>query len=189
MAMSAVEAVRPITRQDYARMGEAGIFEGERVELVLGIVRRRAVIGTAHAYVVGQLTAWLVPVLLDRADVRIHLPVAAGPDGEPEPDVAVCPPGLYLDDHPHEAWLVIEVAQSSLKLDRGDKAVTYAAMGVPEYWIVNLVDEVVEVHRAPGSEGYATVEPVGRSGMLTVPGFPEVTIPVSGLLPDRKSVV
>jgi len=55
----------------------------------------------------------------------------------------------YVDAHPATAPLIVEVADSSLRLDRRFKAGLYARAGLPEYWIVNLLDGTLEVHREP----------------------------------------
>ena len=177
------ESIRRFTRREYHELGRTGIFDQERVELVHGIIRRKPVIGPRHAYTVGQLMKLFVRLVGSQAEVRVQQPVAASDDSEPEPDVAVCPPGNYLDDHPEVAWLIVEVAASSLKMDRGEKARVYAAMGALEYWVVNLKDGVVEVHRAPGPEGYATVEIAQRGAELRVPGLPDVVVAVDQILP------
>src|SRR5262249_33482922 len=86
--------------------------------------------------------------------VRIQLPLGLGPDSEPEPDVAVVRGDArdFLADHPATAALVVEVSDASL-LDRRLKARIYARAGITDYWIVNLVDRVVEVHRDPIAAG------------------------------------
>ncbi|MBM4440226.1 MAG: Uma2 family endonuclease [Candidatus Rokubacteria bacterium] len=83
--------------------------------------------------------------------VQVQSPIALDRRSEPEPDVCVVSgaPRDYVDAHPTRAALVVEVAQSGLRLARGRKAVAYARAGIADYWIVNLVDRVVEVHREP----------------------------------------
>ena len=78
---------------------------------------------------------------------------------------------------PSEAHLIIEVADSSLRYDRGDEAQRYAACGVPEYWVVNLLDRVVEVHRAP-SAAYREVTSVVQGGRMQLLAFPDVELMV-----------
>jgi Uma2 family endonuclease len=120
----------------------------------------------------------LVRALGDRANIHVQAPFAAPGESEPEPDIAVVPPGDYLDEHPRTAWLIVEVAESSVVRDRA-KARLYAAAGVTEYWIVNLTEGVVEVHRDPHTDGYAGIVRCDREQVLTVPGFPDVSVAVS----------
>lgn len=118
-------------------------------------------------------------MLGDRADVLVQLPFAAGDLSEPEPDVAVVP--VSEPTHPSKAILIIEVAQSSLKEDRG-KASLYAAAAVPEYWIINLVDNVIERHAQLKNGAYTKVTNHGRGEPLAVPSFEDVTLRIDELI-------
>jgi Uma2 family endonuclease len=177
-------SVRPIRRVEYDKLVEAGTFEGERVELLYGVVVRMSPIGPRHNYSVQELNARFVRALHGRAVVRIQMSFAASDDSEPEPDLAVVPPGKYWLEHPRSASLVIEVAETSIKDDR-QKAILYGSSNVDEYWIVNLVDDEVEVYRAP-SDGTFRERTVQRRGAeLTMLAFPDVLLRVDDLLPPR----
>jgi Uma2 family endonuclease len=178
----------PITRAEYDDLVRRGALEEARVELLHGRIVSMSPIGTAHVYSVTQLGRLLVEALGRRATVRVQAPFAAPDESEPEPDVAVVAPGDYLDDHPGTAWLIVEVADSSLARDRA-KASLYAAAGVAEYWIVNLVDGVVEVHREPrGREGaaFASTSLHGRDDLLRLAAFAEVEVRVADVLPPQR---
>jgi hypothetical protein len=95
------------------------------------------------------------------------------------------PPGDYLSEHPGRAFLLIEVADSSLQDDRRIKGLLYAAAGVPEYWIVDVAGGAVEVHRDPRAEGYASVMRFAREAVLAVPGFEDVLVPVGEIVPPQ----
>ncbi len=123
--------------------------------------------------------------------VRTQLPLALGQDSDPGPDVSVVRDRREDDtDHPTAAVLVAEVADSSLAEDRDRKAGIYAAAGVPEYWIVNLIDRTLEVYLLPGPD---PVHPSGWSygpaavlapGQTVNPlGMPGVSVRVDDLLP------
>jgi Uma2 family endonuclease len=124
--------------------------------------------------------------------VRAGLPVALDDESEPEPDVCVVPGGPrdYLDAHPRRPALVVEVAQSSLAIDRGIKAGLYARAGIADYWIVNLVDRQVEVRRRPVAASdarygwrYADVS-VHREGESVAPlAMPDAPVAVADVLP------
>jgi Uma2 family endonuclease len=80
--------------------------------------------------------------------------------------------------HPNRAFLIVEVADTSLNLDRQEKAELYARAGVPEYWIVNLAGRIIERHSEPADGTYARVTPF-RSGETVAPlAFPDVELPV-----------
>lgn len=158
-----------------------GVFEGDRVELIRGSLVEMAPNDPEHASPIDTLNALLVRALGDRALVRIQQPIVAGDESEPEPDVAVVPPGRYAREHPSAAYLVIEVAASSLRKDREVKAPLYAASGFEEYWIVNVAERVVEVHRGPTPEGYASSSRHAMGAILRPLAFADITVPVSAL--------
>jgi Uma2 family endonuclease len=148
-ALLAPEEVRPLSRAEYDRLVELDFFEDERVELLRGALVRMSPQGAAHANAPARVMKQLILALGDRAVVRAHSPLSLGDWSEPEPDIAVVPPGDYSRSHPATALLVVEASDSSLRKDRRIKAELYAEHEIPEYWIVNLVESVVEVHMAP----------------------------------------
>src|SRR5262245_50843815 len=150
------EMVRPITRSEYDRMVELGMFEDERVELLRGVLVKMSPQQAPHASTVQKLNRLLMAALGDRFSVRIQSPIALSDDTEPEPDVAVVPFGDYEVEHPTTALLIIEVSDTTLRKDRG-KAAMYASAGIGEYWIVNLGGRAVEVYTAPERGRYAEV--------------------------------
>ncbi len=139
-------------------------------------------IGPEHGDAVDRATYHLIQALGSRARVRTQGAFAASDDSEPQPDVAVLPPGNYGSGNPHEAWLIIEVAKSSLADDR-EKAALYAASNVEEYWILNLVDDVVEVHRDPKGGRYRVVEVRPRGAVVHLQHFGDVEIALDELFP------
>ena len=176
------------TRAEYERLVEAGVFPPDtHAELLGGEVYEMSPQGSRHATTLRAVEETLRELFRseDGYDFRIQLPLAAADHGEPEPDISVVR-GHYadfMDEHPRTAELVVEISRSSLQIDREVKAVTYARAGVTEYWIVNLVERVLEVYREPAGETYrqkqtftpgATVSPLAR---------PDARIPVADLLP------
>ena len=167
---------------EYESLVAQGLLEDARVELLLGAVIDVSPQGPRHADVVQQLGEWLIRSLPAGNRVRIQSPLALSDDSEPEPDIAVVLDGYYRARHPDRAVLVIEVAESSLQKDRGIKTGLYAIAGIPEFWIVNLQESVVEVHRRPSAGRYSEVERVDAAGQLTPSAFPTVRIPASQIL-------
>jgi Uma2 family endonuclease len=178
------ERVRPLKRREYERLVELGSLKDEKVELLYGRIIRMSPQGGPHRYSVERLVALLVVGLRGRARLTVQSSFAASDESEPEPDLGVVPLGDYLDAPPAKAYLVIEVAQSSLPDDRR-KAALYSAAGVSEYWIVNLVDSVIEVHRHPSPSGYAQITQHGRGKELPLPSFEDVIVRVSDVIPPR----
>lgn len=148
-----------LSTDQYHRMVGAGILtDMNRVELLDGWLVVKMLKNPPH-----RAASRLVQKALERVvpagwDVDREAPVTlATQDSEPEPDVVVIrgEPEQYVDRHPGPAdvALVVEVADASLGRDRGAKKRVYAAGGIPVYWIVNLIDSVIEVHTAPASAG------------------------------------
>lgn len=175
------------TVDDYRRMAEAGILrEDSRVELIRGRIVDRAPVGSPHIVAVNRLNRLLVAAIGDRGVVSVQNPVCLDDGSEPQPDVAVLRPGADDIGAPtpraSDVLLLIEVADSSLQEDRGEKAALYAESGVPEYWVVNLIDRVFEVHRGPAGGRYQEVGRAGPGRELEMVMLPGVRLAVSGLL-------
>lgn len=176
------ERLRPLRRVEYERMVEGGLFADERVELLQGVIVERSPQGTRHAATLQRLTATLVPALAGRAGVRIQLPLAVAEDSLPEPDVAAVAPGDYDRAHPTTAFLVMEVAETSLNKDRLVKTELYARAGIPEYWIVDLVAGVIEVHTDVIDGRYGRLTPYRPGESLRLREFPDIEIRVADIL-------
>jgi Uma2 family endonuclease len=183
--------LRPISVAEYHRMGETGILgPDERVQLVNGRIIEMPPIGPRHASHVGRLRRLLAARFEDRATVREQQPLTLDSRSEPEPDVVIArsSPEDYESAHPTaaDALLVIEVSDSTLPTDRGEKLAAYAKSGVPEYWIVNLVDGVLERYADPDGVTYRE-QRVARSGERVAPrAFPNDAIAVDEILPPRR---
>jgi Uma2 family endonuclease len=179
---------RRFTVDEYYRMAETGILApGERVELIEGEIIRMEAIGSRHAGCVNALTQLLVRGVGDEALVAVQNPVRLSDLSEPQPDVAVLRPRAdrYSDSHPgpEDVLLLIEVADTSVGIDRGTKAPLYAVSGIPEYWLVDVRAGEVEVHRESGSSGYGTVTRHRRGEVLRPVAFPGLDVAVAGILP------
>jgi len=179
----ASERIRPLKRSEYDRLVQLGCFEDEKIELLDGMLVAVSPQGTEHAQAVRKLTTLFILGVGQRAAVQCQLPLGASDDSEPEPDIAVVPNQEYFDDHPTRAYLVIEVANSSLRKDRLLKAALYARAGVPEYWIVNVPERLVEIHRSPRAGEYSTVTTHGTADVIHPSAFMDVKIAVADLFP------
>ena len=181
------EPIRRMTRAEYHRLGEAGFFGEEKVELLFGVVVEMTPIDQAHIHSTYLVRRLLERALGDRAIVYSPSVFAASEISEPEPDLMVVPPGdTSWTDHPSSAYLVIEVARSSVSRDQRIKAMLYGMSDVEEYWIVNHVDEVVEVCRDPDAGTWRTKIVRGRGERIAMLRFPDVEIAVSDILPPRR---
>jgi Uma2 family endonuclease len=176
--------LRPLSVDEYMTLVSLGAFDDERVELIRGRVVRMAPQGPEHAWTSGSLTNLLVQYFGKEATVRPAAPVKAGDFSMPEPDFALVPhtsaPGKQ---HPSKAFLLVEVARSSLTDDRRIKAPLYAEAAVaPEYWIVNVDEGLLEVFRHPKSGEWTEHFTLGRNDTIRPVAFPHVEFPLSSFL-------
>jgi Uma2 family endonuclease len=141
-------------RVEYQRLVDLGTFEQDRVELIGGQLIVAEPKGSEHAAAVDMTYVALLSAIPAGWTVRGQNPVALDDESAPEPDLAVVrgSPTDFRYAHPTRPALVIEVAESSLQFDRVTKASLYARGGIVDYWIVNLIDRVVEVYREPGPD-------------------------------------
>lgn len=147
-------ATKRWTRAEYERMAEVGLFRpDERFELLDGEIFAVTPQGSAHAAAIGKTQYALEQVFGSQYWVRVQMPLVLGPDCEPEPDLAVVSgtPSDYVAQHPDAALLVVEISDPTLQFDQQRKLPVYARYGIPESWIVNLVDSKLEVYRQPVS--------------------------------------
>ncbi|MCR4410808.1 MAG: Uma2 family endonuclease [Thermoguttaceae bacterium] len=149
---------------EYDQMIALGFFEGEKrrhVELIRGEVREMSPSGPSHEVVVDRLNHWSVrSVPEERIWVRVQNSIGLpAEESVPEPDIAWVAPGDYWSGRPlaSAVLLLIEVADSSLEYDRGEKAALYAAAGIADYGIANLPERTVEVRREPRGGRYRSI--------------------------------
>jgi Uma2 family endonuclease len=174
------------TRADYERLVAAGVFgPGDRVELLEGEIIEMSPEKSRHAATVDLALEALRSAFGSSHTIRVQHPLAVSTSSEPQPDLAVVEGTArdYVDRHPDSAALVVEVSDTSLEYDRRKKARVYAQAGIADYWIVNLVESVVEVHRDPGNEGYGTIARLGSGETVSPLAARAATIAVGNLLP------
>lgn len=144
---------RPLRREEYDRLVELGIFEGTKVQLVGGLLVEMTPQQDPHYQFVGTLSMMLIPQVVGRHAVGVQLPLLVDDISEPEPDLMILPQADFRDGKTDRALLVIEVAESSLSFDLGEKARRYAAASYPEYWVIDCIDLAVIRHTDPRSDG------------------------------------
>ena len=177
----------PFTVDAYHRLAELGILdEDDRVELLDGQIVEMTPIGGAHAACVIRLTDLLSRRSARDISVSVQNPVVLAERWEPQPDIAVLrrpggAAGAWLPNA-QDVLLIIEVADTSLERDRDLKIPRYAAAGIPEAWLVDLVGDAISVCRQPGSDGYAEIVSVTRAETLRPLLLPGVAIAVDEIL-------
>ncbi len=178
--MSALLARRPFTTTEYHRLLETGFFtEDDRVELLDGEIIAMSPIGPKHAGCVNRLISYLSQKIGKIALVAAQNPVWLNEYSEPQPDISLLKPrpDFYMMSHPtpQDILVAIEVADSTLESDRLIKFPKYAQAGIPEAWLVDLVNDRIEIHALPNEGIYQEVRFVLRHQKI-----------VSRILPNLK---
>ncbi len=179
-------------RIEYEQLIDRGVFQpGERLELIGGQLLVREPQGGAHALGIELVAEALREAFGAVARVRVQLPIALDDESEPEPDVSVVSGPLADADPalPSRALLIVEVSDSSLALDQTEKASLYARAGIADYWILNLVERVLEVHReptagltAPYGWRYRLIHRLAAGDVVSPLAAPRSQIPVARLI-------
>ena len=172
---------------DYEQMIEHGILnENDRVELIRGEVVAKMPIGDLHSGSVNRANHLFNVKAANRAVVSIQNPVRL-PDSEPEPDLTLLKPraDFYATGKPRpvDVLLLMEVADTTLDFDREVKGPLYAQAGIQEYWILNLCDNCLEVHRQPQTDGrYAEVRVLRPGQQIEIAAMAGIVVKVDELL-------
>jgi Uma2 family endonuclease len=180
------------TREEYYQMADAGVFQDQRVELIEGEIIDMSPQKDFHAGVM-LLVLVAFQKALPELIIRPQLPLHLGAKSEPEPDISVVD-GTIRErigtGHPTTALLVVEIADTTLRFDRGKKASLYARAGIKDYWIINLVDNCLEVMRQPAEDPaaplgwkYRDLAVFQRGDNVSPLVRPESRIAVADLLP------
>jgi Uma2 family endonuclease len=171
---------------------EAVINEHDRVELIEGLLVTKAGRNRPHVQAGARGLQLLSRVPTATWHVRKEDPIVASEWRKPEPDLAVVR-GRIADYHDRDVTasdvaLVVEIAESSLDVDRSEMGMLYSSSGIPVYWIVNLVDHQVEVHTSPGPAGYQSIEVVkpGQEIPVVIDGTEVGRISANDLLPPSS---
>ncbi|MBC6422904.1 MAG: Uma2 family endonuclease [Hormoscilla sp. SP5CHS1] len=176
--------IRRLTVEEYHRLGEMGIIDpDEKVELIEGQIIKKPVKGTPHSAAVARTDNLLRNRLGEQVLVRLQDPVRLDDYSEPEADIAVVMPDpLYYEDHhptPREVYLIIEVADTTLRSDRELKAKVYAKSGIADYWVLDVNNRQLYVFREPSPKGYQSQVILKDHANISLWAFPEVALAVS----------
>ena len=184
MAVDVERARRLFTIEEYEKMAAMGILtEDDRVELIDGEIVEMSPIGLSHAAVVGNLNNLLMGHLAGRAWIWVQNPVLLPPRSVPQPDLAVLRSRSYRREAAsvEDVFLFIEVADTSLRYDRTVKLPLYARAGIPEYWIVDVNTDTLEVYGSPLGNSYEDRRVFAREGSVTLQAFPNAVISLDAI--------
>ena len=181
------------TRAEYERLAEQGIIgPDERLELIEGEIVVKITQNSPHATSIRLILEALRNPFGRGYVISSQLPLNLGSASQPEPDIAVVAGSIrdFTGGHPATAVLVVEVSDTTLASDRTLKAGLYAQAGIEEYWILNLADRTLEVHRqpAPMSERplghyYRSVVQYTSEESVSPLAAPDYAVAVADLLP------
>lgn len=174
------------TVDHYYKMIEMGMIDNyEKAEIIDGEMVQKMTIGDRHGWVVDLLNRFFVRNLPDSVVVRVQNPLRMGEFDEPEPDFVIADLTKYdgkRHPRPAETILVVEVADTSLRYDRDTKLPMYADAGIQEVWIVNLRNDVIEVHQQP-SVGIYQIVKIFKSGETVASSvIPDLRLAVNDIL-------
>jgi len=176
------------TLDEYERIVQSGALDKRRLELIRGEIREMGPIGPEHEDVVDQLTDWSTQEAVKKK-VRLRVQNSIGLPGletAPQPDIVWVARGRYRRARPaaQDVLLLIEVADSSLDDDRGEKLELYAMAGIAEYWIANLIEKCIEVYRDPEGEHYRSVRVCRGDEEVRPLALPDVGLRPSALFEE-----
>ncbi len=188
--IESVDGVRRFTIKEYHKIYETGIFEGQRVELLNGMITVMFPMNNPHLGMVGRLTRMLNIRFANEYFVSPQCPLKILQNNEPEPDIVIAK--ARDDDYmnssipPEDVLLIIEIADSSLKRDRNQKKVIYAKTKIREYWIINLQDRQIETFENPQNGDYQ-IKNIIKAGETVVCEYIDLQISVDELFKNLKS--
>ena len=174
------------TVDEYYKMIELGILKDyERAEIIEGELIKKMTVGDKHAAVVNRLNRFFSRNLKDVILVSIQNPVRLTDYNEPEPDITLADLRKFDGNRhprPEEVILIIEVSDSTVKYDRDKKLPLYAEAEIAEVWIVNLPNEIVEVHTKPSVGLYQSVKIFRRGETVQSEVLPDLSLQVESVL-------
>jgi Uma2 family endonuclease len=181
-----MSAIAKLSGHDFDRMVQRGAFldlESLKVELIYGELRFMNPSGPVHEGEIEYLTNWsYASTLRENISIRVQSSIDCG-DHRPEPDLVWARKLQSKRVRPsHEdILLLIEVADSSLEQDLGEKSRLYAEHGIPEYWVVAIGSEQVHIHQSPKNGIYQTVRAIAKTEIISPACQPDAKLKLSEL--------
>jgi len=177
--------------EEYHRMAETGILRPDaRVELLDGKIVDMSPTGSLHGGITKRLLRILAGLAKGRWIVSAQDPLRLDDHSEPEPDLMLLKPAAddYTSRHPRpeDVFLLIEVADTTLDYDRGEKLPAYGRAGIREVWLVNLPDKTLEIHREPHFAGYGSTRTLRAGERVSPLAFPDVFVELDELFAHVK---
>jgi len=170
--------------EEWHELVDAGLLEGKPVEFLEGEIVKVSPEGVEHRYTNSSIVKYLRSVFDKTAEIQESHPITLD-NSEPEPDVAIVrlPETIYRTRHPYpqDIYWLIEISNRTLKTDLNQKKITYARNGIPEYWVIDLVNKKLIVHTQVQNNDYTQVNEY-TTGTISSLAFPDVAIALDKLL-------
>lgn len=181
---------RLFTVSEYHCMTEYGILHPEeRVELLEGEIINMAAKNPAHSAVTKTIQSYLEPLFAGLALVRVQDPIQLSDRSEPEPDIALVKldENYYYDRHPTAAdtYLIVEVADTTLKYDTTKKVAAYAKSGIKDYCVVDVIQRRIFFYTSPQNNEYLETTVTAADVILSVAAFPDISLETAKFFPVR----
>ncbi|MBB6052161.1 Uma2 family endonuclease [Armatimonas rosea] len=172
-------------RDEYHRLAEQGWLGTLRWELIQGEIVEVMPQSPTHSTGIMRLVLALVPIF-GLEFVRTQLPIVLGPLNEPEPDIVVTAGTVadYASQQPgaEDIRLLVEVSSTTLRDDLSVKAALYAQAGIPEYWVLDLENRRLYVHRNPNASGWGAIQNLGETEHIAPLAAPQASLSIAQLL-------
>lgn len=170
--------------EEWHELIDSGLLEGKSIEFLEGEIIEVSPEGVEHSYTNGSVVKYLREILLDLAEVRESHPVTLD-NSEPEPDIAVVqlPETIYRNHHPYpqDIYWLVEISNRTLIKDLNQKIVTYARNGIPEYWVIDLVNKKLITHTQLQGNSYSKITEY-KTGTVSPLAFPDLAIALDKLI-------
>ena len=184
--------LRSFTVKEYDSLINAGFFaENDSLELLNGVIIEKMPKGTKHSSATDRAARIFYRLLADRVVIRNQNPVWLDDLSEPEPDIvlAALDENDYEDKHPapNDIFLILEVSDTTLNLDRNAKSLAYARAGIRQYLLLNVNEKTNEDYREPSFDGFQSKQTYRSGQTFSLIAFPEITFSAGDFLPAEKA--
>ena len=174
-----------LTRKHVYALLDAGLLDDGRYELLSGELIQKMPQNKPHANALRR-TLNVFEDTFGRDFIGSQSPIIIDDTNEPEPDVFLVRSSFvgYLDNpEASEVLLIVEISDTTLRIDRTEKMLMYGSAGIPEYWVLDVNRRRLIVHREPQDDGYGSIETFGEDSTIASLSAPNSQIHVASLLP------
>ncbi|MGB5633177.1 MAG: Uma2 family endonuclease [Waterburya sp.] len=170
--------------EEWHELVNSGLLEGKPVEFLEGEIIEMSPEGIEHSYTNRFVVKYLRRLFDQRAEIIQAQPITLD-NSEPEPDITIArlPETIYRDHHPYpqDIYWLVEISNRTLQKDLKQKIITYARNGIPEYWVIDLVNKKLIIHTQVHKNTYSQIAEY-KIGTVSPLAFPDIAIALDKLL-------